>query len=106
MKKLIRVKKVEYVEGYKLRLAFTNGKTKIVDLSYIFKGNPGHYFEPLRDLDRFKEVYCDYGTICWPNQADLCPDVLYKIGLDEPKQPTKSRPALKRRGKLRKKTVA
>lgn len=90
MKKLVRVKSVEYVDGYKLKLAFTNGKIKIVDLAYIFKGNAGYYFEPLRDLERFKEVYCDYGTICWPNEADLCPDLLYKMGEDVG-QPVKKR---------------
>lgn len=82
MKKLVRVKSVEYVDGYKLRLTFTNGKVKVVDLAYIFKDNAGHYFKPLRDLELFKEVYCDYGTIYWPNEADLCPDLLYMIGED------------------------
>ena len=69
MRKLVRVKSVEYIDGYTLRLAFTNGKVKVVDLAYIFKkSNAGNYFEPLRDLERFKDVYCDYGTICWPNR--------------------------------------
>ncbi|HAB98306.1 MAG TPA: hypothetical protein DCE71_00610 [Parachlamydiales bacterium] len=89
MKKLVRVKNVEYIDGYKIKVAFTNGKIKIVDLAYIFKGNAGHYFESLRDLERFKEVYCDYGTICWPNEADFCPDLLYMIGQDV--KPTTSR---------------
>ena len=91
MRKLIRVKSVEYIDGYKLRLAFTNGKIKIVDLAYLFKGHAGHYFEPLRELERFKEVYCDYGTICWPNEADFCPDLLYKLGegIAQPKKRVK-----------------
>lgn len=105
MRKLVRVKSVEYIDGYKLRLVFTNGKIKVVDLAYIFKGNAGHYFEPLRNLERFKEVYCDYGTICWPNEADFCPDLLYMIGKDvaRPKQKRKkpSRALRVRRRKTR-----
>src|SRR5262249_5678639 len=36
-------------------------------------------FEPLRDPARFAEVQvnADLGTICWPNEADLAPEVLY-----------------------------
>ena len=102
MKKLIRVKSVEYIDGYKLRLAFTNGKIKVVDLSYIFKSNAGHYFEPLRDLERFRQVYCDYGTICWPNEADLCPDLLYTIGKDVAR-PMKKRKKFLRASKFAKK---
>ena len=105
MRKLVRVKSVEYVDGYKLRLAFTNGKVKIVDLAYIFKGKAGHYFEPLRDLERFKEVYCDYGTICWPNEADLCPDRLYMIGEDVAR-PVQKRKKSSKVSRARKKTRA
>jgi hypothetical protein len=83
MGQLKRIKSVEYVEGYKLRLKFSNGQTKIVNLAYLFKKNDaGYYLEPLRDLEKFKEVYCDGYTICWPNEADLCPDMLYMIGED------------------------
>ena len=101
MRTLIRVKSVEYVDGYKIKLTFSNGKIKVVDLAYIFKGDAGHYFEPLRDLERFKEVYCDYGTICWPNEADFCPDLLYKLGEDiaRPAQKPKKYTKVSRVGK-------
>jgi hypothetical protein len=105
MRKPVRVKSVEYVSGYKLKLEFTNGKIKVVDLAYIFKGNAGHYFEPLRDLERFKEVYCDYGTICWPNEADFCPDLLYTIGEDAA-LPAKKRKGVSKAFRARKKTRA
>lgn len=36
-------------------------------------------FEPLKDRSFFEkvQVQSEYGTICWPNGADLDPDVLY-----------------------------
>jgi len=73
------VKKMKYVDSYKLALTFDDRKTKIVDLErYLDKG----VFLPLRDIDYFKKVQLnnEAGTIVWPNEADFCPDVLYKIG--------------------------
>ena len=36
-------------------------------------------FAPLADARRFAEVFVspEIGTICWPNGADLDPDVVY-----------------------------
>jgi hypothetical protein len=79
----MRVKKVEYVEGYKLKLLFSDNTTKIVDIEPIIKKSKG-LFHPLRDIEYFKKVSLDdlqYPlSICWPNGADICPDVLYEIG--------------------------
>jgi Protein of unknown function (DUF2442) len=81
----MRVKKVQYLDGYKLKILFSNKKTKVVDLSdLVVKG--GFYFEPLKDIEFFKKVSLDDEkyplSICWPNHADICPDVLYEIGKD------------------------
>ena len=73
------VKKVEYVEEYKLKLTFDDRCVKIVNLESLIK-NTKNMFGPLLDLDYFKKVECDGITICWPNGVDLCPDVLYGIG--------------------------
>ena len=73
------VKKMKYIDGYRLALTFNDHKTKMVDLeSYLNKG----VFLPLRDLRYFKKVQLnkEAGTIVWPNEADFCPDVLYQIG--------------------------
>jgi len=78
---LIEVKHVEYLDGYRLKLLFDNGDKKIVNLE---KELSGEIFEPLRDLDLFKQVAVDpeIGTICWPNNADFAADTLYDIGVD------------------------
>lgn len=72
-----RVKKVEYVEEYKLRLTFGDRVVKAVDLkSYLTKG----IFLQLKDIEHFKQVFIDGHSIAWPNGADFCPDVLFEMG--------------------------
>lgn len=78
---LQRIKRVEYLEGYKLKLFFRNNKIKIVDFEKWIRKGKG-YLLPLKNIEYFKKVRiddCQY-TICWPNGADFCPDVLYELG--------------------------
>lgn len=78
---MLRVKKVEYLKDYKLKIVFNNGKTKIVDFeSWVFEENV--YLKPLRNIEYFKKVCMDDSnySICWPNGADFCPDVLFEAG--------------------------
>jgi len=80
---MIRVKKVEYLCEYKLKILFSDGKTKIVDFKDWISEGKG-YFKPLKDIEFFKSVHlddCKY-SICWSNGADFCPDVLYAMGQD------------------------
>jgi hypothetical protein len=76
---LYRVKKVEYLDGYRLKLKFTNGSIRIVDLSNRLK-SAKNLFLDLTDLDYFKQVKCDGYSIIWPNGIDFCPNVLYEMG--------------------------
>ncbi len=68
-----------YIGGYKLKIRFDNGETKIVDLKPHLDGS---IFEPLKQIDFFKSfrVDKDIDTIVWPNNADFSPDFLYEIG--------------------------
>ncbi len=91
----MRVKKFEYFNAYKLKLLFSDKKTKIVDIEPIIKKSKG-LFHPLKDIEYFKKVSLDDSeypmSICWPNGADICPDYLYELGVDveEKETPTKS----------------
>lgn len=69
----------EHLEGYKLSLTFENGIRKVVDLEPHLEGE---IFEPLQDLEYFKQVYVneDTETVEWPNGADLAPEFLWEIG--------------------------
>lgn len=72
----IRIETVEPLDGYVLRLGFSDGTTRDVDLEPELWGP---VFEPLRDPAVFRQVAVDreLGTIVWPNGADMDPDVLH-----------------------------
>jgi hypothetical protein len=75
--KLMSVCSVEPLDGYKVRLKFSDGMEKVVDLEVYLHGP---IFEPVKnDVEFFRSVYVDEdaGTIVWSNGADIDPNVLY-----------------------------
>jgi len=96
-----RVKNVEYVSEYKLKIQFANGKTKIVDLQGMLRGKKNLFLD-LLDLDYFKKVECDGFSIVWPNGIDFCPDVLYNAGQDIGLKKRRRKKTLPRTAKNRK----
>jgi hypothetical protein len=74
---LKNIKSVEILGGYRLKLVFSDGKKKTVDLESRLGGG---VFKPLRDPTFFRTVYVEDGTIRWPNGADFDAEVLYYDG--------------------------
>lgn len=74
---MIRIRDVEPLERFSVRLKFTDGSEKVVDLHRYLRGP---IFESLvDDPARFRSVQVDpeLGTITWDNGADIDPDVLH-----------------------------
>lgn len=73
---LCSVLSVRVLAGFRLALSFDDGFEGVVDLSS--RVGSGGVFDPLADAEYFARVRVEpeLGTICWPNGADLCPDVL------------------------------
>ena len=74
----IEVTKADYLDGYRVKLLFNNGVTRIVDLSQSLNGA---VFSPLKDLEFFKRFTIKFNTIEWENGADFAPEYLYEIGV-------------------------
>ncbi len=87
-----------YLEDFKLKITFNDNKIKIVDFWPLIKESNSVYFVPLKDVEYFKKVSVDpdFITVIWPNEADFCPDLLYKIGIEVKPQ---KRPSAKIRNK-------
>ena len=80
-----RVTNVRYVGGYRLELSFADGVKGELDFRERVVGRGG-VFTPLEDTRFFRRVRVDpeAGTIVWPNDVDLCPDVLYSLVSGKP----------------------
>ena len=72
----VRVTSAQVLDHYRLRLGFSDGSSRDVDLTGELHGP---VFEPLDDPDFFAQVRVDdeLGTVVWPNGADLDPLVLH-----------------------------
>ncbi len=73
--RLVRVRDVEPLEGFRVRLEFEDDTQKETDLEPYLHGP---IFEPIRNNPAlFRSVRVEGGTIAWDNGADIDPDVLY-----------------------------
>ena len=64
---------VEPLEGYRLRVKLSNGRKGIFDASkFVGSG----VFRELKDPKYFNRVYVDYGTVVWPNEQDIDPELI------------------------------
>lgn len=72
----VHVTDVEYLDGYRLHLHFNSGAEGIVDLqSELY----GEVFEPLLDVQLFRQVTLTSRTVEWPNGADFAPEFLLSL---------------------------
>ncbi len=74
----VRIRAVTPLERFILRLEFTDGTQRDVDIEPFLHGP---VFAPQRaDPDVFRSVRVDprAGTLVWDNGADIDPDVLYR----------------------------
>ncbi len=86
---LIWIVKAEYVDKYKINLSFNDGLEKVVDLhDCIFNGNR-KIFNPLKDVDFFKDFTQNSWTIEWKNGLDFAPEYLYKLAQNKISSTTK-----------------
>ncbi|MEY4718701.1 MAG: hypothetical protein RL563_1319 [Pseudomonadota bacterium] len=61
-------------EDYSLELWFDTGDHRLFDMRpYLERG----VFIQLKDLERFKQAYVAFDTVCWPGNLDIAPETLY-----------------------------
>ena len=73
---LIKVINADYIKDYKIEVTFNDGLKNVID----FKDEIwGEVFEPLKDLNKFRNFTLNPFTIQWDNGADFAPEYLYEI---------------------------
>jgi hypothetical protein len=70
---MLRICRATALDGDRLRLTLTNGDVIERDIGALLWGP---VFEPLGDDARFRQVFVQAGTMAWPGDLDLDPDVL------------------------------
>ena len=76
MSRPIRVQSVKPTNGYQVLLGLTDGSAREVDLEKYLRGPIFNLIKS--DNAEFCKITVDQcsGTVCWPNGADIDPDVL------------------------------
>lgn len=77
---LIKVSDAAYVDRYKIKLRFTDGLEGVVDLENELWGE---VFEPVNDVDYFRQFKRDRWTIGWDCGADFAPEFLHDLLLKQ-----------------------
>jgi hypothetical protein len=71
------IQNVRHVRDHVLWVEFDDGASGQIDLSIYLDRGP--IFMPLGDIEFFKQVRIEGGTLCWPNGADIAPERIYEL---------------------------
>lgn len=80
---MLSVLNAEYVEGYKIYLAFNNGRSGIADLEKVVLNDKRPIFSKLKKEEDFKNFKVDHSTVIWSDELDLAPEYLFYLAFVE-----------------------
>jgi hypothetical protein len=81
-KMIIEILSAQYIEGYKIALAFSDGKKITVDFEPFLQKSTNPWIRRYLDLEKFKGFSLEYGDLIW-DDYDLCFPIadLYEGGI-------------------------
>ena len=77
---ILNVIKAKHIKDYQILLDFDNGKSVSVDLKNTIFNEKRKIFQPLKDVEYFKNFKIKFNTITWDNEADFAPEFLFELG--------------------------
>ena len=84
------IKFVSYIKDYLLHVVFKDGQERLIDLYPFLSTSTFPFVSKYLDLDLFKQVRVDYGTIAWgDNEMDINPLSIYYGEFEAPDSPYK-----------------
>lgn len=72
---LLDVIHVEVLESYMLLVTFENGEVKKFDMQKYIDLKP---YNRIKGYGLFKQAKIEYGTVVWPGEIDIAPEMLYE----------------------------
>lgn len=84
MKTGVVIINAEYIDGYKVRLTFSDGTINVVDFEKIVASIEIPEYEIYKDFEEFKKFKIEVGNIVWGKDWDLIFPIhkLYNNNLD------------------------
>ena len=73
---ILNITKADYINEFKVKILFNDGLEKIVDLKNYIHSKKHPFFQPLKQIKKFKKFYV-HKTLVWDNGADIAPEYLY-----------------------------
>ncbi|MBI5387505.1 MAG: DUF2442 domain-containing protein [Verrucomicrobia bacterium] len=70
------VTKAKALSNFRLRVTFADGFAAEVDLKDHVLASDWPIVDPLKQPAFFRRVRVKNGSVVWPNEYDICPDVL------------------------------
>jgi hypothetical protein len=67
-----------YLDGFRVRLLFSDGLKTIVDLQEYIASHKHPFFQPLKRVEEFRKFKL-HKTLIWDTGADIAPEYLYKL---------------------------
>jgi len=80
---MIWVTQAEYLSGYRIRVAFNDGSTGVVDLEETIVNDTRPIFRAVQPLDAFRRFHVEMDTIVWDNGLDLAPEYLHRLAVEQ-----------------------
>jgi len=72
-----RVRSVEVLPNYRLKVRFMDGIEGLVDMKELVFSSEAGVFHILRDAGVFAQAEVVLGAVTWPGELDLAPDAMY-----------------------------
>lgn len=72
------IQKAEYISGNQLKVYFTDGVVKTINLNAFLMASKNHLIRKFQNIELFKQFRVEDGVICWgDNEFDLNPVNIY-----------------------------
>jgi len=68
---ILKIIKAEYIEDYKIRLLFSDGKENTVDFQSFLRQAQNPMTRKFLDINEFKKFKIEYGDLIW-NDYEMC----------------------------------